>query len=92
MVPRDHPVVAGDDPAYPTTRAEERVPEGVAQRAARENPDFGAEDLGVGGGVQGSHAVRVDDTSGETQVPPDAGAARGAEEAAVHERGAVDGL
>src|SRR5579875_1951831 len=56
MVPRDHPIAVGDDPAYPTTAAEERTGEGVADRAERENPDFGAQELGVGGGVQGRKA------------------------------------
>ena len=92
MVPRNHPVAVGDDPAYPTTPAEDRAVEGVAERAERENPDFGADELGVGGSVQGAHRVRRDDTTGETAVPPDPGAARSAEEAAVHARGDVDGL
>ncbi len=92
MVPRDHPVAAGDDPAYPLTQAEERAQEGVAERAERENPDFGAEDLDVGGGVQGAHAVTVDDTEAETAVPPDPDAALTAEESAVHARGDIDGL
>src|SRR3954471_13893419 len=41
MAPRDHSVAAGSDPAYPVTAAEERTLESVAERAARENPDFG---------------------------------------------------
>ncbi len=92
MVPRDHPVAAGDDPAYPTTVAEHRAVEGVAERASRENPDFGAEELGVGGGVQGSRAVSTDDPSGETSVPTDPTAARTSEEAAVHVRTDADDL
>lgn len=92
MVPRDHPIAAGDDPAYPTTQAEDRAVEGVAERAARENPDFGAEELGVGGGVQGAHAVRTDDTGEETSIPPDPEAARTAEEAAVHVRSDADDI
>lgn len=92
MVPRDHPIAVGDDPAYPATQAEDRSVEGVAERAERENPDFGSEDLGVGGGVQGAHAVAVDASDGETAVPPDPGAALAPEEAAVHRRGDVDGL
>lgn len=92
MVPRDHPVAVGDDPAYPTTPAEDRSVEGVAERAERENPDFGAEDMAVGGGVQGAHAVRTDDTTDETAIPPDPSSARSAEEAAVHVTGDVDGL
>lgn len=86
MVPRDHPIAVGDDPAYPTTRAEERRPEGVAERAARENPDAGAEELGVGGGVQGAAAVATDDRTDETSLPADAGASRSSEESAVHVR------
>lgn len=92
MVPRDHPVAVGDDPAYPTTPAENRAVEGVGERAARENRDVGADELGVGGGVQGSHAVETDDTAGEIQIPPDPGSAKSAEEAAVHERGNTDGV
>lgn len=79
MAPRDHPVAAGDDPAYPTTAAEDRIPEGVAERAERENPDVGAEDLGVGGSVQGSRA----------KGPRPGGAA---EEDAVHVRSEDDDL
>jgi len=92
MVPRDHPVAAGDDPAYPTTAAEERLPEGVVERAARENPDFGAEELGVGGGIQGARARRADDTLLETDLPADAGMAFSAEEAAVRVRSDADEL
>ncbi len=92
MVPRDHPVAVGDDPAYALTQAEDRSVEGVAERAERENPDAGADELGVGGGVQGAHAVRVDNADGQTAVPPDPGAALGPEETAVHQRGGVDGL
>lgn len=92
MAPRDHPAAVGDDPAYPNTAAEDRALEGVPERAARENPDFGASELGVGGGVQGSHAVATDDTGQETSIPPDPGAARTAEEAAVHIRSDADDL
>lgn len=90
MPPRDHPLAVGDDPAYPTTGAEERAVESVADRAARENPDFGADELGVGGSVQGSHAVEVDDSREETPVPVDPGSALSAEEAAVHVRSDAD--
>ena len=86
MVPRDHPVAVGDDPAYPTTLAEERAGEGVAERAARENPDAGAAELDVGGGVQGSHAFAGGGTEDETGVPRDASAARASEEAARSSR------
>lgn len=92
MVPGDHPVAVGGDPAYPTTPAEDRSVEGVAERAARENSDFGAGDKGVGGGVQGAHAVRTEDITGETSVPPDPAAAPSAEESALHVRGDVDEL
>jgi hypothetical protein len=40
MVPRDHPVAAGGDPAYPVTVEDERIGETVAERAGREEPDF----------------------------------------------------
>ena len=90
MVPRDHPIAVGDDPAYPVTPAEERSVEGVAERAERENPDFGAAELGVGGGVQGAHAVAVDDPAGATGVPDDPGAALEPEEMAVHVRSDED--
>src|SRR3954454_2503261 len=46
MAPRDHSVAAGSDPAYPVTAAEERARESVADRARRENPDFGEGDFG----------------------------------------------
>jgi hypothetical protein len=97
MVPRDHPVAAGDDPAYPTTAEEERRCESVADRAARENPAASASEMGVGGGVQGSHAMAPDaqargDQDRETGVPTDPGVARSAEEAAVHIRSDADDL
>lgn len=92
MAPRDHPIAAGDDPAYPTTAAEDRSVEGVAEWAARENPDFGAAELSVGGGVQGSHRVVTDDQAQETGLPPDPDAARSSEEAAVHVRSDADDL
>src|SRR3954469_17884829 len=41
MAPRDYSVAAGSDPAYSVTAAEERAGESVADRARRENPDFG---------------------------------------------------
>ncbi|MDQ3639941.1 MAG: hypothetical protein M3450_00375 [Actinomycetota bacterium] len=41
MVPRDYPVAASEDSAYALTAAEERAPETVAERAGREEPDFG---------------------------------------------------
>ena len=47
MAPRDYSVAAGSDPAYPVTDAEERTPESVGARAARENPDFGQGDFGA---------------------------------------------
>jgi hypothetical protein len=85
MVPRDHPIAVGDDPAYPTTPAEERVVEGVAERAARENPDFGADELGVGGGVQGAARSRGDGYgAGDGSLS--------AEEAAVRVRSDIDGI
>ena len=56
VVPRDHPIVVGDDPAYPVTEAGQRQTETVQERAARELPDVGADELGVGGGYQrGDH-------------------------------------
>lgn len=92
MVPRDHPIAVGDDPAYPVTPAEERAVEGVAERAMRENPDVGAEEMGVGGGVQGAHAVSVEDPAGVTGIPEDPGAAMEPEETAVHVRSDEDEL
>ena len=41
MMPRDHSVAAGSDPAYPVTAEEQRRPESPADRQAREEPDFG---------------------------------------------------
>jgi hypothetical protein len=49
IAPRDHAIAAGDDPAYPVTAAEQRVPEGLTDRADREIPDVGVEELNVGG-------------------------------------------
>lgn len=92
MVPRDHPVAAGADPAYATTPAEERLPESVADRAARETPDFGADELGVGGGVQGSRGGAAADTAQETALPADDAGGRSAEESAVHVRSDSDDL
>ncbi|HET9689635.1 MAG TPA: hypothetical protein VFP61_00675 [Acidimicrobiales bacterium] len=58
VVPRDHPIVVGDDPAYPVTPAEQRQTETVAERAARELPDVGADELNVGGGARHGDQVR----------------------------------
>lgn len=44
VAPRDHSIAAGSDTAYPNTAEEYRHPESVADRAARELPDFGEED------------------------------------------------
>lgn len=41
MMPRDHSVAAGSDPAYPLTGEEQRHPETPSERHAREEPDFG---------------------------------------------------
>lgn len=92
MVPRDYPVAVGDDPAYPTTHSESRRSEGVAERAERENPDVGAREMSVGGGVPGARAVRVDRNEGETSIPPDPDAALSPEESAVHVREEDDEL
>jgi hypothetical protein len=46
MAPRDYPIAAGDDPAYPVTAAEERTGESLGDRAARESPDGGADPPG----------------------------------------------
>ena len=59
FAPRDEPLAAGDDPAYPVTAAEDRTVEGVAERAERETPDAGAAELDVGGGVPGTEARRA---------------------------------
>lgn len=42
VAPREHSLATGSDPAYPNTAREERFPESVAERAAREQPDFGS--------------------------------------------------
>ena len=44
VAPREHSIASGSDPAYPNTVREERFPESVAERAAREQPEFGAGD------------------------------------------------
>lgn len=59
MVPRDHPVAVGTDPAYPVTEAEQRLPEGVAERADREEPDFGEAPTGVPAQVLGGPTDEV---------------------------------
>lgn len=76
VVPRDHPIAVGDDPAYAVTAAEERQLETVQERAAREQPDFGAEELNVGGGAQTGDQVppqplggRVEETLGAAGGP-----------------------
>lgn len=45
MAPAEHSIATGSDPAYPNTPSEERRPESVAERAARELPDFGEGEL-----------------------------------------------
>jgi hypothetical protein len=68
MAPREYPVAAGSDPAYATTAAEERAPETLAERVARENPDVGAEELGVGGGAAGTERRSLEVDDGPTVV------------------------
>ena len=41
MMPRDHSVAAGSDPAYPVTAEKQRRPETPSDRHAGEEPDFG---------------------------------------------------
>jgi hypothetical protein len=43
MVPRDHSIAAGSDPAYAITAAEQSRRESVSDRAAREEPEAGDE-------------------------------------------------
>lgn len=90
MAPRDHPVAAGADPAYAVTQAEESTPESVTERAKRETPDAGADELGVGGGVQGSRSRSDRPLDEGTKLPPDPGSAPGPEETAVHVRSDAD--
>ena len=45
MPPAEHSIATGSDPAYPNTSAEERRRESVGERAARELPEFGEDDL-----------------------------------------------
>lgn len=92
MVPRDHPVAAGADPAYAVTAAEESTPESVSDRARRESRDVGAEELGVGGSVQGQRGQDANRPDEGTGIPPDPGVAESAEEAAVHIRSDDDEL
>lgn len=63
MAPREYPVAAGTDPAYATTATEEATPESLAERVAREEPDAGADELGVGGGAVGTErrGLEIDD-------------------------------
>lgn len=41
MMPRDHSIASGSDPAYPVTAEEQRRPETPGDRKSREEPDFG---------------------------------------------------
>jgi hypothetical protein len=61
-------VAAGSDPAYATTAAEERKPETLAERVTREEPDVGAEELGVGGGAAGTEERSLEVDDGPTVV------------------------
>jgi hypothetical protein len=56
MMPRDHSLASGSDPAYPVTAQEQRRPETPGDRKAREEPDFGEPRDAAGdiGGVFGS--------------------------------------
>ncbi|HEX3565002.1 MAG TPA: hypothetical protein VHU17_06495 [Acidimicrobiales bacterium] len=68
MAPREYPVAAGTDPAYATTATEEATPETVADRVAREEPDVGADELGVGGGAAGTERRSLEVDDGPTVV------------------------
>lgn len=72
MVPRDHSVAAGSDPAYPVTAAEQQHPEPVGARHARENPETEP-------GEQESAPQLVDDENASTGGPASA-----PEETAMH--------
>src|SRR5579875_1173220 len=82
FAPRDYPIAAGQDPAYPITAEDQRAGETVADRARREEPDVGASELGVGGGVPGGERAgpRVDSSGAQIvdPSPADVGAGGGA--------------
>ena len=91
MAPRDYPIAAGDDPAYAVTAAEDRRQETLAERAAREQPDFGDaamdEEAALGGHLMApDSAVDSPDLTPEevALVSEDDAAGLTAEEAAVH--------
>ena len=91
MVPRDYPVAASEDSVYATTAAEERAQETVAERAGREEPDFGGASIQAEAPVAG-HLMTPEsgvDSAGAAAeevglLAEDDGVALSPEEAAVH--------
>ncbi len=90
MVPPDYPIAAGEDTTYAVTAAEDRAQETVAERAAREDPDFGEGEMDDEAPLAGhlmapdSGVDSLDDTSEEVALlAEDETAGLTAEEAAV---------
>ena len=91
MVPRDHPVAASEDSAYAVTAAEERAQETVAERAGREEPDFGGASIQPEAPVAGRLMTPDSGVDGADSTPEevallaeDDAVGLSAEEAAVH--------
>lgn len=80
MLPRDHSIASGSDPAYPVTVHEQVTGESVAERAASEQPEVGEAADGA------AREVLALDTDGDLEeldvVQP--GADPSPEEAALH--------
>jgi hypothetical protein len=81
MLPRDHPVAAGADPAYAVTDREQLIPESVAARADREEPEV--DEPGSATAVAADIAI---DADGDEVAAEDLVDARttGPEESALH--------
>jgi hypothetical protein len=78
MAPREYPMAAGTDPAYARTATEEATPETLADRAAREEADVGADELGVGSGAVGTERLSLEVDDARTVIgSASAGAGRG---------------
>ncbi|MCU1490040.1 MAG: hypothetical protein JWM85_1445 [Acidimicrobiaceae bacterium] len=92
MAPRDHSIASGSDPAYPNTAEEERRPESVADRARREQPDFGQPGYSPADDEPRFRLLDPDlDDAGEdvdsevlAELADDEGELSGPEEAAMH--------
>ncbi len=68
LLPRDHSIAAGSDPAYPVTVHEQVTGESVAERAASETPDFGERRSSAD--VAADDAIAIDTDGEEGEVGP----------------------